>query len=191
MSAADAVLDFWFRGDRESFQPRWFQVDPAFDAQCREAFGAEAEAARQGALDGWAETPRGALALALLLDQFPRNLHRGRALAFASDAAAQAMARRAVLERRLDLGLTPTERVFLYLPFEHAESRAAQDISVTLFEGLRDSPLHAAPGGSIDYAWAHRAVIRRFARFPRRNAALGRASTAAEEAYMASGDAMF
>ena len=96
-----------------------------------------------------------------------------------------------MLERRFDLALTPTERVFLYLPFEHAESLAAQDVSVALFEGLRDAATHAAPGGSIAYAWEHRAVLRRFGRFPGRNAALGRVSTAAEEAYLASGQARF
>ena len=114
----------------------------------------------------------------LVLDQFPRNLHRGTAAAFALDPKARAIARQAVLRDRQDLALPRTDRCFLYLPFEHAEALAGQDLSVALFEGLRDDPVHAAPGGSIAYAWAHRAVIRRFGRFPHRNAALGRADDA-------------
>ena len=92
-----------------------------------------------------------------------------------------------VLRHRLDLALPPTARVFLYLPFEHGEAMADQDLSVTLFEGLRDDPEHARPGGTIAYAWAHRAVIARFGRFPHRNAALGRESTPAESAWLAAG----
>lgn len=187
MTGQDRILGFWFAGGRDSFREAWFRKDEAFDAACREAAGDLVGPARDGALDGWAETPEGALALLLLLDQFPRNLFRGRAEAFAADAHARAIARRAVLERRFDLALTPTERVFLYLPFEHGEAMAEQDLSVALFEGLRDFPAHAKPGGTIDYAWRHRAVIRRFGRFPHRNAALGRASTPAEEAWLAAG----
>jgi uncharacterized protein (DUF924 family) len=119
-----------------------------------------------------ASTPQGALALCILLDQFPRNLHRGTPAAFALDARARAIARQAVLRDKLDLSLTTTESCFFYLTFEHSEVMADQDLSVALFEGLRDDPVHAAPGGSIDYAWRHRAVIVRFGRFPHRNAAL-------------------
>jgi uncharacterized protein (DUF924 family) len=126
-----------------------------------------------------------------LLDQFPRNLHRGTPEAFASDAHARAIARQAVLREAHDLCLPHTARCFLYLPFEHSEDSADQDLSVTLFEGLRDDPVHAAPGGSIDYAWRHRAVIRRFGRFPHRNATLGRASTPEEAAYLAQPGAGF
>jgi uncharacterized protein (DUF924 family) len=139
----------------------------------------------EGRLDAWSDSPPGALALAILLDQFPRNLHRGTAQAFAADAKAQEVARRAVLARRFDLALAPTARIFLYLPFEHGEAMADQDLSVALFEGLRDRPAHRAPGGTIDYAWRHREVIARFGRFPHRNAALGRESTPAERAWLA------
>jgi uncharacterized protein (DUF924 family) len=183
----DAVLGLWFGADREAWQERWFRRDDAFDAEIRARFGALPNEARTGACDGWAATPAGALALCLVLDQFPRNLHRGSAAAFACDPKARALARDAVLARRLDLALTPTERCFLYLPFEHSEDPADQDLSVTLFEGLRDDPLHARPGGAIAYAWAHRAVIRRFGRFPHRNAVLGRESTPAEHAWLAAG----
>ncbi|MCO6418070.1 DUF924 domain-containing protein [Siccirubricoccus sp. KC 17139] len=187
MSSPEAILAFWFQGDRHAFQERWFQRDDAFDDAIRAAFAALVPAAREGRLDVWAETPPGALALLLVLDQFPRNLHRNSAEAFASDAHARAIARRVVLERRLDLALTPTERSFLYLPFEHGEAMADQDLSVALFEGLRDDPVHRAPGGTIDYAWRHRAVIQRFGRFPHRNAVLGRESTPAELAWLAAG----
>jgi uncharacterized protein (DUF924 family) len=181
------VLDFWFADGPATWRPAWFLKDDGFDAACRTALGALAGPAREGALDDWATTPQGALALAILLDQAPRNLFRGTAEAFASDAKARAMARDAVLARRFDLALPPVARMFLYLPFEHGESMADQDLSVALFEGLRDVPAMAAPGGGIDYAWRHREVIRRFGRFPHRNAALGRANTAEEAAWLAAG----
>lgn len=141
-----ALLDFWFADGPDGWRQVWFRRDDAFDAALRENFGALQPPA------DWAETPKGALALCLALDQLPRNLHRGSPLAFARDAEARAVARQAVLVRRFDLALTPIERAFLYLPFEHAELMADQDLSVTLFEGLRDTPHHAAPGGAIDYA---------------------------------------
>jgi uncharacterized protein (DUF924 family) len=185
------VLDFWFQGEPEVWRVGWFRVDPAFDDTIRTRFGAAAAAARDGGFADWAATPEGALALALLLDQFPRNLHRGTAAAFASDARGLSLAREAVLRRRFDLALPAVQRVFLYLPFEHQEAMAEQNISVALFEGLRDEPARRAPGGSIDYAWRHYAVIRRFGRYPHRNAALGRASTAAEQHYLAQPGAGF
>ncbi|RAI58374.1 DUF924 family protein [Roseicella frigidaeris] len=192
MSPQAALLDFWFGPDLTTWQlARWFKPDPGFDAACRDGFGQMLAPAREGALAGWAATPEGALALCLLLDQFPRNLHRGTPAAFASDPEARRVARQAVLRDRHDLALPPTARCFLYLPFEHGEALADQDLSVALFEGLRDDPVHAAPGGSIDYAWRHRAVIRRFGRFPHRNAILGRPSTPEEEAYLAQPGAGF
>ncbi|MCX8132639.1 MAG: DUF924 domain-containing protein [Roseococcus sp.] len=179
------ILEFWFADGPDAFRPAWFAKDPAFDAAIRDRFGALLAPAREGALDAWAATPEGALALLLVLDQFPRNLHRGAPEAFAGDAHALRLARRLVIGQRMDLALAPTQRVFLYLPFEHAEEMGAQDLSVALFEGLRDHPVHARPGGTIDYAWRHRAVIARFGRFPHRNAALGRDSTAEELRYLA------
>jgi uncharacterized protein (DUF924 family) len=187
MNDIERLLSFWFAEGPDTFREAWFRKDDAFDAACREGFGALVVPAREGALDGWAETPKGALALLLLLDQFPRNLFRGSAEAFASDAHARAIARQAVLARSLDRALTPTERVFLYLPFEHSEAMADQDLSVALFEGLRDSPAQAKPNGTIDYAWRHRAVIIRFGRYPHRNAVLGRANTPEEAAWLAAG----
>jgi uncharacterized protein (DUF924 family) len=187
MTDMNRVLDFWFADGPDTFREAWFRKDDAFDATCRDAFGHLIVPAREGALDDWAETPKGALALLLLLDHFPRNLFRGSAEAFASDPHARQVARRAVLERGFDLALTPTERVFLYLPFEHGEAMADQDLSVALFEGLRDSPAHAKQGGAIDYAWRHRAVIQQFGRFPHRNAPLRRANTPDEDAWLAAG----
>ncbi len=185
------ILDFWFADGVNTPREAWFRKDAAFDAEIAAGFGALVVPAREGTLDGWAASPEGALALMILLDQFPRNLCRGSPDAFASDPHALALARRVVLAERMDLALTPTQRVFLYLPFEHAESMEAQNLSVALFEGLRDSPLHAAPGKSITYAWAHRAVIARFGRFPHRNAVLGRESTPAELDYLAQPGAGF
>jgi len=187
MSSADDILSFWFSEGADTFREAWFRRDEAFDAAIRDRFAAAAAAARQGAFADWAASPEGTLALLLLLDQVPRNLHRGSAEAFAADPLAREVAREAVLARRFDLALTPTQRVFLYLPFEHSEAMADQDLSVALFEGLRDDPRHAKPGGTIDYAWRHREVIRRFGRFPHRNAALGRRSTAEEAAWLAAG----
>jgi uncharacterized protein (DUF924 family) len=191
VSDPQAVLDFWFEGDRHAFREKWFKPDPGLDAEIRARFGSALGAATAGALDGWAAAPSGVLALCLVLDQFPRNLHRGTPAAFAADAKARDISRAAVLRDRHDLALTPTERVFLYLPFEHSESMADQDLSVALFEGLRDHPEHATPGGTIDYAWRHWLVIRRFGRFVHRNAALGRDSTLAELAYLAQPGAGF
>jgi uncharacterized protein (DUF924 family) len=181
------ILDFWFADGPNTPHEAWFKKNPDFDAEIAQRFGALVVPAREGALDSWADTPEGALALMILLDQFPRNLFRGSSEAFASDAHALSLARRLVIVQRVDLALTPTQRVFLYLPFEHAESMEAQNLSVALFEGLRDSPAHAAPGKSIVYAWAHRAVIARFGRFPHRNPLLGRTTTAEERAYLDGG----
>lgn len=185
------ILDFWFAEGADTPRRAWFLKDDAFDAEIRARFGDRVVPAREGALDDGAATAEGALALLILLDQFPRNLFRGSPEAFASDAHALQLARRVVIAGRMDQRLTPTQRVFLYLPFEHAESMEAQNLSVALFEGLRDSPAHAAPGGAIDYAWRHRAVIRRFGRFPHRNAALGRENTPEEAAYLAQPGAGF
>ena len=185
------ILDFWFADGPGTPRCAWFLKDDAFDVEIRTRFGAMVVPAREGTLDEWAATPEGALALLILLDQFPRNLFRGSPEAFASDAHALQLAQRIIVVERRDLALTPVQRVFLYLPFEHAESLPMQNLSVALFEGLRDSPVHAAADGAIDYAWRHRQVIRRFGRFPHRNAILGRTSTPAEEAYLAQPGAGF
>jgi len=191
MTDATDILDFWFADGPATFRQAWFTKDPEFDAEIAGRFGPMVVPARDGAFDSWAGTPQGtphgALALLLLLDQFPRNLHRGSAEAFASDDHARHIARRAVLHDGFDRALTPVERLFLYLPFEHGEALADQDLSVALFEGLRDIPAMTTPAGVIDYAWRHRTVIISFGRFPHRNDALGRASTSGEIAWLAAG----
>ena len=184
----DDVLAFWFADGAEQFRDAWFRADPAFDAECRVRFGGLLEAARAGSLDAWAATPRGALALVIVLDQFSRNIHRGTPDAFAADPRALALARAAVA-RDDDRTLKPIERMFLYLPFEHAENLADQDISVRLFETLRGR--YDSADLAIDYAERHRDVIRRFGRFPHRNAILGRESTPEELAYLAESDSGF
>jgi uncharacterized protein (DUF924 family) len=173
------VLTFWFAGDPSTRRPEWFQKNDAFDAGCA-AFRPAWDAAKQGHLDRWAATPEGALALLILLDQMSRNLCRGSPEAFAADAKARTVAA-AVIARGEDTHLTPVQRMFIYLPFEHSEDLADQDRSVALFETLRS----ALGDNTIDYAARHRDVIARFGRFPHRNTVLGRTNTAAEEAYLA------
>jgi uncharacterized protein (DUF924 family) len=181
MIGAEDVLAFWFDGDLGAKRKIWFEKDDSFDTACG-LFAEARDAAKRGGLDHWGDTPRGALALIVLLDQFSRNLHRGSPEAFAADGKARAAARRAIAHG-FDLALPPAARSFVYLPFEHAEDSADQDESVRLFTPLGKE--HAR------YAVSHRDVINRFGRFPQRNAALGRVSTAAEEAYLADPDRDF
>lgn len=182
---SDEVLAFWFLGERDTFRAVWFRKDNAFDGEIRARFGAATEAARTGAFAAWAATAPGTLALLILLDQFPRNLYRGSPLAFASDARARDVARAGL---RHAAALTPTERSFLYLPFEHSENLYDQDVSVHLFGTMAGEPGMAS---TFDYAERHRAVIRRFGRFPHRNAALGRVNTSEEAEYLAQPGAGF
>ena len=183
---ARAVLDFWFGapGSATYGQDRtlWFKRDAAFDASLHERFGALLELARQGAVDVWAGTPLGGLALVIVLDQFSRNLHRGTARAFAGDEHALRIARQMVAsgadQRLPDL----FHRAFVYLPFEHDESLASQRESLRLFK-----PFEAQPKRAASYyvaAVRHAAVVERFGRFPHRNAALGRESTEEEQAFL-------
>jgi uncharacterized protein (DUF924 family) len=179
------VLAFWFGRGPLSHRAAWFEANAVFDTSC-EQFRRAVAAARAGALDAWTGTPRDTLALLLLLDQFSRNLYRGSPEAFAADPQARAIARTAVA-RGFDLPLHPVERCFVYLPFEHSEDLADQQESVRLFETLRA----ALSDSSIESAYRHRDVIRRFGRFPHRNATLGRTSTPDEIAYLAEPGAGF
>jgi uncharacterized protein (DUF924 family) len=183
---ARTVLDFWFGepGGPEFGAARkaWFVKDTGFDRAIADRFGATIERALRGELDAWAVDAPGALGRILLLDQFTRNVFRGDRRAFAGDAQALAGAS-ALVGARLDEALPPVMRAFAYLPFEHAEGLAMQDESVRLFTRLAAEAPELA--SMLDYAHRHRAVIERFGRFPHRNAALGRRSTAEELAWIA------
>ncbi|MEA1650253.1 DUF924 family protein [Nitrospirillum sp. BR 11164] len=171
---AAEVLGFWFG---ELTPDDWFDGGADIDARIRDRLSESYHAAAEGALDAWADTSDGALALLILLDQVPRNLFRGDALAFATDARAQALASRAVA-RAQDLEQPVQRRLFFYLPFEHAEEIVLQDCCVALVAE------RIGAGRHLEYAERHREVIRRFGRFPHRNAILGRACTAAEREYL-------
>ena len=173
------VLDYWI-GDLGP--DGWYAGGDAIDAECRLRFHDLWQAAAEGGLDHWVDGTVGTLAYLVLTDQIPRNIHRGTALAFATDPLALAAARRAV-EAGWDLGAPEPERQFFYLPFEHSEDLADQDRAVALIaERLPD-------GGAetLLHAHAHREVIRRFGRFPFRNDALGRTTTEAEQAFLDAG----
>jgi uncharacterized protein (DUF924 family) len=169
------VLDFWFGApsSRERGQPRkaWFRKSEPFDAEIRHRFLATWERAARGEVERWQATPLASLALVVVLDQFPRNMFRGTARSFASDSQALAAAR-GTIERKFDRLLSPVERSFVYLPFVHAEDLAAQHRSLALFDGLDPEDMRSAR--------RHYEIIERFGRFPHRNAALGRESTAEE-----------
>ena len=179
------VLAFWFgepgSADYGKPRPEWFRKDPAFDAQIRQRFLALHARAALGELDGWHDDPDSLLALVVVLDQFSRNLYRGDPRAFSQDAAALACARLAI-ERGWDEARLPVERQFLYLPFEHSEDPADQDLCVELMRSLE---AFAPTRGLTAWAEKHRDLIRRFGRFPHRNAALGRDSTPEELDYLA------
>ena len=180
----DSVISFWFGAPDsvERGRPRacWFKKDAQFDQEIRTRFLALHETAARGELAAWERTPLAALALIVTLDQFPRNIFRGEARAFATDALALAVARRAV-DQGFDALLGTQERTFVYLPFEHAEDLAAQRRSLALFGALAGQPDTA---GNIDYARRHYEIIARFGRFPHRNAILGRACTSEEETFL-------
>jgi uncharacterized protein (DUF924 family) len=173
MEPAD-VLRFW----REAGPDKWFTRDDAFDAEVREKFLATYEAAAAGKLAAWEGTPEGALALVIVLDQFPRNMFRGDARCFAADPLARAAANRA-LKRGDELDVPAAERGFFFLPFMHSEDLADQERCVALYREAEDE--------NLKYAVEHRDIVRRFGRFPHRNAALGRATTPEEQAYLDAG----
>jgi uncharacterized protein (DUF924 family) len=194
----DDFLDTWFgetREDPDRIAERnawWFEPCPERDRQLAEQAGRACEAARAGRLDALAETPRGCLALILLLDQLPRNLYRGTAAAFASDGRALELC----LEGHragLDLPLTLIERVFFWMPLQHAEDLERQELSVQLFTSLagEDPKRDDLWSGFADFAELHHDIIQRFGRFPHRNAALGRASSDREKAWLEAGGAAF
>ena len=171
----ERVLGFWFGPEADG---KWFEKDAAFDRRVKEALGEDHKRAVNGACQPWTATARGCLALVILLDQVPRNLFRGRAAAFASDPAARAVTRHA-LEHGLDREIADQrQRSFLYLPLEHSEDMADQQECCRLTGALDQEP------ELLKWAQAHRDIVARFGRFPHRNDALGRETTAAEKAFL-------
>ena len=176
------VLDFWFRALAPG---QWFRGGPELDDVIRTRFVATVEKAMQGALDDWATTPRGLLALIIVLDQFPRNIYRGKPEAFAGAAKAEALSQRAIAEG-WDKLLNLSERQFLYMPLMHAEEEKLQALSLEKFAALKKEV-----DGIFQFAQDHADIVKQFGRFPGRNQALGRESTPDEEALLASGKGNF
>ena len=178
------VLLFWFGREGEpgygEFREEWFRKDEAFDREVADRFGDLYERAAAGELDNWREEAESCLELVIVLDQFPRNMFRGDARTHATDDKALATAKHAV-ERALDRELPGFQKIFLYMPFMHAERVEDQRRSVELFEGLA-----AEPGGPDvrEYAVGHRDIVERFGRFPHRNAILGRETTPEEAEFL-------
>ena len=171
MHDPESVLTFWFAN-----RAKWFASDPAFDAAIGERFTAVHDAVTSGGCDDWLMTPRGRLAFVIVLDQFSRNMFRDSAQSFAWDEHALAVALDA-LDAGDDRAVPPDARSFLYLPLMHAEDLEMQERAVALYAQAGD-----ADGSK--FAEQHRAIIRRFGRFPHRNQALGRASTASELTFL-------
>jgi uncharacterized protein (DUF924 family) len=191
----DAILSFWFE-ERELSAPQidgrmdiWFGEEPVFDHEISKEFSQEMELAADGKLDHWAKQSRGRLALILLLDQFRRNVFRSTAEAFSMDKQALKLCVEGAMEKA-DKGLTPIERVFFYMPLQHAESRKVQQKSCDIYNKLAEavSPTYKETFETIaQFAELHRDIIERFGRFPHRNALLDRRNTADEEEFL-SGD---
>lgn len=169
------VLDFWF-----AHEGRWFVKDQKFDAEITRHFRQDYDAARAGKLDAWIGTAQGALALVIMLDQFPRNIFRNDARAWAGDEQALTMAESAIRER-LDVELPDAIRRWIYMPFMHSENLQKQE------EGLRYFSTRQHDAETLRFAELHADIIRRFGRFPHRNEVLGRRSTPEEQSYLDEG----
>ncbi len=179
MAHRQAVLDFWLG----TVGPAgWYLAVEPIDAEISNRFSGLWDQALAGGLTEWSDTVQGTLAYLILTDQFPRNMFRGDGRSFATDPAARAAARQAIA-KGFDLQAKEPERVFFYMPFEHSEDPADQDFSVEIMQ----SRLPETGDGFAVHARAHREVIRRFGRFPFRNAALGRVTTPAEQAFLEAG----
>ncbi|MDH5215277.1 MAG: DUF924 domain-containing protein [Gammaproteobacteria bacterium] len=188
----DAVLAFWFE-EKELSAPQidgrmdiWFGEDPVFDLEISKEFSDDVDRASEGKLDHWANEPRGRLALILLLDQFRRNIYRNTADAFSCDKQALKLCVEGAMEKK-DKGLSPIERVFFYMPLQHAESRKVQQKSCDIFNKLAEamSPTYKETFQTIaQFAELHRDIVERFGRFPHRNSLLGRRNTPDEEEFL-------
>jgi uncharacterized protein (DUF924 family) len=174
LASPDEIVTFW----REAGPERWFTKDPAFDEDIRRRFLAAHEAAAAGKLKSWEETAQGALALMILLDQFPRNLFRGDKRTFATDELARAITAAALI-KGFDGQVGKDMRAFFYLPFVHSEHLADQERALALYQAAHTD----------DFKWTqiHADIIRRFGRFPHRNAVLGRKTTADEQVFLDNG----
>lgn len=179
-SLINEIHDFWFI---EAGPDKWWKKDEAFDALIKEEFEALVQQATAGHLDSWKETPKGALALIILLDQFPRNIYRGTRQAFATDEKAKDIALYAIAKGH-DKTFNDDESCFTYLPLEHSEDLADQEKCVALFKALGNDFY-------LKFAIAHKKIIEDFGRFPHRNAILGRPNTPEEDEYLKDPDAGF
>jgi uncharacterized protein (DUF924 family) len=175
IASPSAVLAFWRAAGRD----KWFEKDTAFDEDIRARFLETYDAAAAEQLSGWEQTAESTLALIVVLDQFPRNMFRGDARTYAADPQARAVAERA-LERGFDQTVPLSDRQFFYLPFEHSEAMADQERCCALFAATGDADL-------FKWAQLHADIIRRFGRFPHRNALFGRATTAEEQTFLDGG----
>lgn len=173
-----SIIKFWFS---EAVRPFWFNSTAEFDSQLQGKFASVWQQAAAGKLDHWVEAADGALALVILLDQIPLNIYRGKARSFSTEAKAREIAARAIDEGR-DKSLTDEQKAFLYMPFMHSETLTDQDRSVALYQA-------AELEDNLKFAKHHREIVRRFGRFPHRNAILGRESTEAELVYLMSDEA--
>ncbi len=184
LDRAQAILDFWLGapGTADHAGPRgvWFKKDTAYDAAISELHGHDYENAREGFYDAWATSAQTSLALVIALDQFPRNLFRNDARAFATDAKALAVAQRAI-EQGFDKTVQSHHRIFFYLPFEHSEDIAMQKRCLDLIKSMPEFELK---DGYYDYAVRHHKIIQRFGRFPHRNKMLGRENTPEEAEFL-------
>lgn len=193
----EAVLAFWFREQALS-APQidhrmniWFGENSVFDQEIEREFKNDIEAASAGRLTHWANAPQGRLALILLLDQFRRNIYRGTAAAFSHDKMALKLCVEGAMKNR-DSGLSPIEKVFFYMPLQHAESKKVQAKSVLLYSRLAKAvtPTYRETFETIaQFAELHADIVKTFGRFPHRNALLGRENTAEEAEYLAGSDA--
>jgi uncharacterized protein (DUF924 family) len=174
-ATADEIVSFW----RTAGPDRWFNKDAGFDEEIRQRFLKTHEAAAAGKLTDWEQSAQGALALLILLDQFPRNMFRGDARAFATDPLARAVAAGAIV-RGFDSQVPPDMRGFFYLPFQHSEDLADQERSIAFYKAIGDVE-------NLKWAELHADVIRRFGRFPHRNSVLGRTTTPEEQAFLDGG----
>ena len=192
-SRIEAILSFWFK-EQELSAPQidrrmdiWFGEDPVFDHEIKKEFADDVDRACKGKLNHWAAEPHGRLALILLIDQFRRNIYRNTAEAFSMDRLALKLCVEGAMEK-LDRGLTPIQRVFFYMPLQHAESKKVQAKAVELYNRLAESVSKTYQETFLtvaQFAELHKDIIDRFGRFPHRNTLLGRENTPEEDEYLA------